>query len=157
MEAVKDGVIVGATLLRSVLLENQGLTAYDIWVVNHIYASTDVLQTNDLVMDAVSFRTQDQVEDAELIGFDEFMITEGLIFTSALMIDLDTSGGGVLLGNNWMAVPKPYRVPYLAWVVNGATAVSLNLGVEVYFERVQVSAREKAYLVARAGGKAQTS
>lgn len=152
----KVSIVGGAGGLRTMVLRNQLLTAYDIHMIHWIVAGTDALQTNELGMLGFSTNARDQTEDTAPVGFDDFVQREGIFGVFAVYGDVLTSGGIYGIGNHTIVFPKPYRVPYAAFIANIAFAVTTNLGGEIYFDRVRVSAQESAELAAQAGGRDRT-
>jgi len=111
------------------------------------------------MMAAISLREEDQRDDTGVgvATFLDMLVDPAFLFVFTLMADLDTNGAAVAIGNRWMPFPKPFTVPYAAWLVNGALDSSGRGGIEVLFERRRVSPAEKAAVVAQTGGKIQTS
>lgn len=150
--------LVGITAgLRTIIFQHQANTAYDIHLIawNHINISP--VDINDVVMAALSQRFLDQVEDEATIGFDEISSEEGIFGIYGWSTDLVTSGSTSFVGGYVIPFAKPYRVPYASVLFNMAVANASTLGVEVFFERVRISAMEQAQLVAQAGGQPRTS
>lgn len=143
--------------LRTVVMENQGLTVYDIYLVRYVYIGTNLGNVNQTFAMALSIRFGDQVEDAGVVGTGEMVDEPGIFAVSNFQADLSTEGA--LAINNVDTIPfaKPFRVPYAAFLANAAVSVGISAGVEIYFERVTVSAREKAFISMQAGGRIQTS
>ena len=143
---------------RTVIMQNQGLTVYDIHLIRYSFSGVNFLQTNDVLTMALSLRDEDQVEDATAVGFETMQTTQGIFAVYTLNIDFFTEGGASLKGGQNIPFPlKPYTVPYAAWIVNPALADVGIYGVEVWFERRRISSREKSYMVSEAGGRARTS
>jgi len=156
MEIAKAGGSFATTGLRTVMLENQGLTVYDIHLVRHMFFSTSLLTTNELIIQGLSTRFDDQVEDEVAVGFDEYITENGIFAVSGFGADLSTEGGAALIPTDNIPYVPAMRVPFAAYIVNPAVASTLNGGIEVYFTRVTVNSREKAFLTSQAGGRVNT-
>lgn len=147
-----------ASQSRAVLFRNQGNTVYDIYKIHWNYISGDALSTNDVVAMCLSTRRQDQADDDGIVGFDRMMTANGLFAVYGLNIDMITEGAIAVVNAPDIDFPlKPYTVPFCAWITNIAVAVQARIGVEVYYERKTVSAREKAAIVSLTGGLTETS
>lgn len=154
LELVKSNVGLAAGAERTVLMENQGSTVYDIWMVKWTMSLTDPLATNEQVLASLSLRGVDQVEDAVAVPFPLQLADPSIFATFGYSADLITEGGIALIPSLIIPYnPKPFTVPFLAKVTNSAVASPANVGVEVYFERRRVSASEKVSIVAQTGGR----
>jgi len=156
VEQVRLGGFANSQGLRSVLLQNQGDTVYDLRIIHYCLLNTSVQSTNEAVMMAVSTREEDQVEDLSPVGFDQMVTEEGIILPYAMMSDELTSGAVAMLGSQTITLPRAITVPFLAGIINFATANAPNVGIEVWFDRRR-DLREKAQLVSRSGGRARTT
>lgn len=151
---LKSGHVATTEGLRRILLRHKTLMAYDIHVVRHMYFITGPIGDNELIVTALSQRFEDQVEDDIVVGFDEMVTEQGIFSLSAWSADFAGGSGALgLIPTDTILFAKPYRVPYASWLVNPAVAVAANIGLEVYFDIVKVSAMEQAELVAQAGGR----
>jgi len=151
VKAQLTGAVVG---LRTVMLRNQGTTAYDIHVIHYSFSNTNIGQVAENAGMAVSTRLQDQVEDAVAVSLPDQQSENGIYLPVQLSYDLVTEGGLSIVGAHTVPFPKPFRVPFLAGIFNSLTSGNnSNLGIEVFFERVEVVVREKASLVAILAGE----
>ena len=153
----KAGVSGAATGIRRILLRNQALTVYDVWGVLWTAQNNSLAQINEVMMGALSVRPDDQRDDAGSINFLELLQFHGLFAAFALVSDLETNGALAVVSTLPIMFPKAIRVTQLAMVLQLATAIAGNMGVEVYFERVRVSAIEQAEVQAQTGGRIETS
>jgi len=159
MDHLKRALTATGAGRRSVVMQNQGLTVYDIHVVRYNWSATSALSTNESAAMALSTRGDDQVEDDQAIGFPDLVTEEGIYLPTMFHADElgGGSGGSMIILSDTIVMPKPWRVPYLAFLANIAVAIAITAGVEIFFERVKVSGEAKAFLVSEAGGRARTS
>lgn len=148
---------LGAATQKTVMFQNQGNTVYDIYGVIWAASSTSLLATSELVVAALSTRAVDQNEGTVAIGFDTLATAQDLFAVFTWAGHVVTEGGAFLIGTRPIMFPKPLTVPFLAVVAEAAVATIVRLGCEVYYERRQVSAGDKAEIVAQTGGRVHTS
>lgn len=138
------------------MLRHQSRTAYDIYLVRHLFAGTNIGQSNELAVSALSQRFQDQVEDTTPVGFDDMVIENGIFAVGIFSADLETQGALAVMPVVSVGFPKPFRVPYAAWILNPAVQITMNFGIEIFFERIRVTTMEQAELITQAGGRPQS-
>lgn len=153
---------VGGTSVPAtrILLRNQTRTAYDIHLVHWSFVSGSIVGIDDPVSACLSTRLEDQEDNDLAIVVAAEMLTENNLFLPFMLsMDVETEGAVGMVGNHTIpfAAAKPFRVPLLAVAFFMAVTATSNLGVEVYFERVQVSSAELASLMARVGARTETS
>lgn len=148
----KFGAVVAGTAHRTKLMRNQGNTVYDVYTVHYTFILPDLLKTNEAAVIALSTRIEDQVDDFATVGFDVMTTEEQIWGVVPIIADLETEGGIGLVAAHTISFTKPYTVPWLAMIINTALAAAGNISADVWFVRRQVSAMDKASLVARLGG-----
>lgn len=154
---IKASLTASAAGRKTILLRHQSHTAYDIHVVRYTLNDIGMMSTAEQVFAALSQRFEDQNEDAVAVGFEDMLSQQHIYAVFGWGADFNTSGGVGMILSNTLAFPKPYRVPYSAAIFNIATAVPATIGVEVWFDRLRISALEQAELVTAAGGRTETS
>jgi len=148
LSLVKRGGSFGTTGLRTILLRNQGTSVYDIWLVRHTIFTTNLGNANEGILAALSQRLEDQIEDTTSISQLDILSDAGIFNCFSWIEDLETSGMAAMVGNQVTGYnPKPMTVPFLSWLVSPLNSNVAGLGVEVFFERKEVTALEKATLV----------
>jgi len=143
--------------IRRILFRHMPRTAYDIHLIHWSVNWADSSNINEATSSALSQRFEDQVNDAGIVDFDAMLTENGIFGVFEVNSDNLTSGGGPFVGNHEIVFPRPYRIPYASFISTPAVAGAIRIGVEVYFERVTITPFEQAELVARAGGRTQTS
>jgi len=157
VEYAKAGINGTNLVEKRVLMADQELIAFDLWIVHYAFLSGGPLATDEIVGMCVSTRREDQLDDsAQTVSFEDMVTERGLHFPTAWQADLVTEGGISFWGSNTIELPKAFRVPWLSWVNNSGLAGAANFGVTVYYDSVKVSALEKAELVNAIGGMART-
>lgn len=160
LSVAKVGVSGGTAGRRRLILRNQGDSVYDIYKVRYNFLSTSLFDTNEVAAMAVSTRLVDQVEDAVAVGFDTMAIDTGIHFPYSVCFDVATSGANIIQAVHSDDFPsdRPFTVPFLAFLMNVAVSNPVNLGVEVWFERVRVSSLDKASMIRiQSGGRTRPS
>jgi len=146
------GFGINAGGARRQLLRNQGSVVYDLYLMHYGWIGAAPMADNEVAAIALSTRTDDQVNDETVIGFDDMTIEEGIFAAAAFMADRDVEGGLGLIGAYNLAFSKPYTIPWLSVLFNIAVATPMNIGCDIWFVRRVTSAMDKASLVARLGG-----
>jgi len=152
----RHGIITTSSNTRAILLRDQGTFAYDIHLIHYAWLGTNVMATDEFAAMALSQRKVDQVDDQGVVALLTMVRDQGIFSAVSFNADLVTTGAVAAIGAHSIMFPKPYRVPWLAALFNVGVAVAISIGVDVWFDRVQVSSREKAFLVSIAGGAART-
>jgi len=157
VELVKGSLSGTSANIRTILFENQGRTVYDIYLVRYSLQLLSLLDVNDVIDMALSTRAEDQVEDTTNVTFAELIGDRNIFLPFFYMADFVTEGASTIIASEVIPFTKPFSVPYLAFVGLLSVPVTANAGVEIYYERRRASIREKAQMVAEAGGRARTS
>lgn len=148
MELAKIGFSTAADDIREVILPERGLVAYDIWLVHYHW---DVLfGVGDIVdhhVAALSKRREDMVRDGALeLTLGTIVVDPAIFAMVPFFAGFDTSGFTMAVPAHTIPYPKPYRVPYAAFILSASSSITLVGACEVYYEEVGVSAAEMAYL-----------
>lgn len=153
MEHVRKGL--SATGSKPVLIGGAGFV-FDIWAVHYTY-QTPLHADNDELLLGMSTAIADQQEGGFLPGGavrdDDPSV---YFFTHAIWEKPTDVGLAVWEFDRWYPMPKPFRVPWIA-LVAFFTNLSGPVGVELFFDRVQVSQKEIARLVLDVGGAARST
>ena len=148
---LKSGGQFSTNDLRTVLFRNVMDTIYEIHLIHYTLNSTNLVTSNEGFACALSRRPEDQVEDVAGIPIGTMIESAGIFGLFSVMSDVATTGGAALVGNHTISFPKPYDVPFLAWVVESDYTNTIRASVEIWFERRRATAEEMAQLSARAG------
>jgi len=148
MEIAKKGFTESIADQRQIILAEQGLVAYDIWLVNHnMVPDSSRVDTVELMTQALSKRLEDMVEGGVLELLTAEIISNPAIFAlSSFGGSIITSGGFATLFTHTIPFPKPYRVPFASYILKASSSVAVACSMEVYYEEVKVSAQEMSWL-----------
>ncbi len=152
MEHVRKGLTATGSL--PVLLGGAGFV-FDVHAVHYSYEVPNH-DDNDSIVLALSTNIDDQQPGAFLTGQAVRADDPSIYFFNQMLFEKPTEVGlNLLQWDRWYPMPKPFRVPWFAFVVF-FSGVSASLGVEIFFERVRVPQKEIARLVIDVGGQART-
>jgi len=157
MEIVKASQNATTGDLRRRLLRVAQGVVFDIWMVHYTISSETTFTSADDLSMALSIRAQDQVDDAQNVDMAIQASDKQIFLKVPLIAAFLTSGADTLLGAHTISLPRPLTVPYLAGLFHQQTTGSVQVGIEVYFERRVASKMEMAHLVLSAGGRARTN
>lgn len=149
MEMAKKGFVGNTTEdIRDVILQEQGLFAYDIWAIHYSWAPTNApFDTIDNMIMALSRRLEDMVVGGAIaIDLAAIMTNQAIFGIASFYASFDTSGMAVIDLGRTIVFPKPYRVPFAAFLSFGSSSIAVAGSCEVYYDEVKVSSREMAWL-----------
>jgi len=132
----------------SLILPEQGLVAYDIWLVNWVM-NPSVAPPDDILelwVFGLSKRLSDLVTGNISIGGVDMLTSPGVFAMASWITTVRTEGIGIGMPSKVIPFPKPYRVPFAAMITNANGSVNLEAACEVYYDEVTVSSREMAWL-----------
>jgi len=148
MQVARKGWSTEGADARDIILRPQGVTAFDIYLVRYGYtafaAPFDAIETD---IQALSVRLEDQVDEGVLaLSTLELFQSDGVFALSAFTAGLTTSGQYAAVLTDTIPYPRPYRVPFAAWLLKASSSVATAGWCEVYYEEVKVNSREMVWL-----------
>lgn len=152
----KDGFLAQTTDRRHMLLRKQLNSSYLIHLIRYVVEVTAPIADNESVAQALSIRDEDQRDDTTDVPVIDMVTVEGIFGVSNYQVDVLTTGALGFMSTDTIMFPAPYEVIQAAWLVNPKLSNTANIGVELWFERVGISAFDQALRTKRIGGRPRT-
>jgi len=143
----KRGWVSSSGDIRDVMLPRRGLFAYDISLIHYDYDVPQPDGDESMTM-ALSMRLADMVEESAIeVSTEAIFLSRAVFALNTVFSSLVTSGQTTGIGSHTMSFPKPFRVPFCAFILEGNFANDVHGSCELYYESVKVTADEMAYLI----------